>query len=279
MTAADFEARLPVSDASWGPAVDIHSNQPTPARMYDHMLGGKDNFSVDREAVDRIRGTVGSTMTSDVVWENRQFLRRAVRWLAEAGIDQFIDIGAGLPTQGNVHEIAQQVNPDAHIVYVDNDPTVLTHGRALLADNRTTTVITADARNPESIYTHPDLIKLIDFARPVAVLFVAVLHFITDEEDPKEIVSAFRDKISSGSYVALSHLTSDGPPAHEVERVEAIYRAATSPMIFRSCDEIADIFGDLVLVEPGLVRPSHWNPAGNGPETYALLAGVGIKTA
>src|SRR5436309_12336170 len=144
------------------PAFDV--NSPSPARMYDFFLGGKDNFPVDREAGARVKAALGDVMCHDIVWENRRFLQRAVRFLADAGIAQFLDLGTGLPTQGNVHEIAQDVNPDARVVYVDNDPIVLAHGRALLATNDATTVITADMREPDAILANPELNRLIDFS-------------------------------------------------------------------------------------------------------------------
>jgi SAM-dependent methyltransferase len=178
--------------------------------MYDYFLGGKDNFQVDRDAADQLDEAAGRGTTFTVAWENRRFLQRAVACLAEAGIDQFVDIGAGLPTQGNVHEIAQRVNPAARVAYVDNDPIVLSHGRALLADDKTTKVFTADMREPQAILTAPGLAGLIDFSRPVAVLFVAVLHFVRDEEDPYGIVGTFRDAMAPGSYLVLSHVTTDG---------------------------------------------------------------------
>jgi SAM-dependent methyltransferase len=245
--------------------------------MYDYFLGGKDNFAADREAAVKVNAAVGDTVTHDVVWENRHFLQRAVRFLAEQGIDQFLDLGTGLPTQGNVHDIAQQVTPGAHVVYVDNDPIVLAHGRALLADNRTTTVITADMRDPEAILANPDLRAFLDFSRPVAVLFIAVFHFITDEEDPARIMSVFRDAVVPGSFMALSHLTTDGPPADQVARTEQVYQAATSPIVFRPRDAIEGFFDGLDLVQPGLVRPWEWHPDDQSPRTDWLFAGVASK--
>jgi SAM-dependent methyltransferase len=252
-------------------------SSPSPARMYDYFLGGKDNFPVDREAGAKVKAALGDVVCHDIVWENRRFLQRAVRFAAEAGIDQFLDLGTGLPTQGNVHEIAQQVNPDARVVYVDNDPIVLTHGRALLATNDATTVITADLRDPDAILADPDLDRLIDFSRPVAVLFVAVFHFVRDAEDPAGIVERFRELLAPGSYVALSHLTTDGPPADEVAQVVEVYKNATSPIVFRPRKRIEAFFDGLDLAEPGLVRPWQWHPelGADGPRTEWLYAGVG----
>jgi SAM-dependent methyltransferase len=204
-------------------------------------------------------------------------LQRAVRFLAEQGIDQFLDLGTGLPTQGNVHEIAQAVNPDARVVYVDNDPIVLAHGRALLATNQTTTVITADMREPDTILSHPDVTARIDFTRPVAVLFVAVFHFIQDTERPAEILRTFREDLVPGSYLALSHLTTDGPPAEEVAKVVEVYENATSPIVFRPRRQIEALFEGFELAEPGLVRPWSWRSelGEPGPHTDWLFAGVG----
>jgi hypothetical protein len=250
---------------------------PSPARMYDYFLGGENNFPVDREAGTQIKAALGDVLTDDVVWENRRFLQRAVRFLAEAGIDQFLDLGAGLPTQGNVHEIAQEVNPDARVVYVDNDPLVRAHGHTLLAADDATTVITADMREPGSILADPELARLIDFSRPVGVLFVAVFHFIRDTEDPAGIVTTFRERLVPGSYVALTHLTTDGPPAEEIDQAVEIYKRATSPLVFRPRRRIEAFFDGLDIVEPGLVRPGQWHPelGDDGPTTEWLYAGVG----
>jgi hypothetical protein len=252
-------------------------SKPSPARMYDYFLGGKDNFPADREAGVKVKAALGELMTHDIVWENRRFLQRAVRFLTESGIRQFIDLGTGLPTQGNVHEVAQAVDPETRVVYVDNDPIVLAHGRALLGTNATTTVITADIRDPASIIGDPDLRALIDFSRPVAVLFVAVFHFIRDAEDPAGIVGAFREHLAPGSYLALSHLTTDGPAAEEVGQVVDVYKNATSPIVFRPKEEIGALFDGFELTDPGIVHPWQWYPdyGPTGPQTDWLLAGVG----
>ncbi|WP_250283224.1 MULTISPECIES: SAM-dependent methyltransferase [unclassified Frankia] len=279
MTNWTAKSSIPEPDGSWGPGVNIRSDRPTPARIYDYFLGGKDNFPVDREAAEKVKEAVGAEITSDAARENRLFLRRVVRWLAEAGIDQFIDVGAGLPTQGNVHEIVQQVNPDAHIVYVDNDPIVLAHGRALLADNATTTVITADLRSPGTILDHPDLRTLIDFSRPVAILFIAVFHFVTDEEDPAGLIAAFRKLLAPGSHIALTHAATDDAPSDQVARVEQVYKNATSPFVFRSRQRIEALFAGFDLVEPGIVHPWQWRPGEDDIRTAWQFAGVARKSA
>jgi SAM-dependent methyltransferase len=258
------------------PSALFDASVPSPARMYDYFLGGKDNFPADRAAGETVKAALGEVMSHDIVWENRRFLQRSVRYLSELGIDQFIDIGTGLPTQGNVHEVAQQIIPDARVVYVDNDPIVLTHGRALLATNDTTTVITADMRDPEVILAHPELRALIDFSRPVAVLFVAVFHFIRDAENPAGILRHFRDHLAPGSYLSLSHLTSDGPPPEEVAQVVDVYMDATSPIVFRPRADIEALFDGFDLIEPGLVHPWTWRPelGADSPQTDWLSAGV-----
>jgi hypothetical protein len=262
----------------WEPGADLRADTPTPARMYDYFLGGRDNYAVDRDAAEKVVEAVGPAIAYDAVWENRRFLQRAVRWLAEQGVDQFIDIGTGLPTQGNVHEIAQQVIPDARVAYIDNDPVVLAHGRALLADSLTTTVITADMRDPTTILTHPDLTALIDLGRPVAVLFLAVLHFLPDSDDPTGIVATVRQAMAPGSYLAISHNTSDGQDSDIITHIENVYQAATSPMIFRPHHEIERMFDGFDLIPPGLVRPAHWHPYEDAPpSTRWQFAAVAAK--
>ncbi|WP_019632318.1 SAM-dependent methyltransferase [Actinomadura atramentaria] len=261
---------------SHDPSSTFDLNKPSPARMYDYFLGGKDNYAVDREAAAKVDAAVGKVMTHDIVWENRLFLQRATRFLAESGIDQFLDLGTGLPTRGNVHEIAQEVTPDAHVVYVDNDPIVLTHGRALLAKNATTTIITADVRDPAGILENPQLGELIDFSRPVGLLSVALFHFISDHEDPAGILRAFHERLCPGSYLVLSHLTTDGPSAEKIGQVTDAYKNATSPIVFRPRAEIESFFDGFDVQDPGLVRPWSWRPAygESGPQTEYLYAAV-----
>jgi hypothetical protein len=221
--------------------------------MYNYFLGGKDNFAVDREAAHEVETRLPTVRPMMVA--NRQFLGRAVRYLTrECGIRQFIDIGSGLPSQGNVHQIAQEIAPDARVVYVDNDPVVLAHGRALLATNEGTTVLTADLRQPASILGHPELLELIDPTKPVAVLMIAVLHFIRDEERPAELVGVFRSWMAPGSYLALSHV--DRTPA--VASAAEVYERATSPGVPRSRGQVRAFFDGFELVEPGLVQVSAW---------------------
>lgn len=183
---------------------------PSPARMYDYYLGGKDNFPADREAAELALSVV--PFGREVARANRQFLARAVAFMAREGIGQFIDLGTGLPTRPNVHEVARSVQPDARMLYVDNDPMACSHARALLATNDGVAAIQGDVRMPQAILNDPVTCALIDFTRPVAMLFVAVLHFLTDDDRPGEQVAAFRWRLASGSMLAVSHVTSDGTP-------------------------------------------------------------------
>ncbi|MQA87987.1 MAG: SAM-dependent methyltransferase [Streptosporangiales bacterium] len=247
--------------------------------MYDYFLGGKDNYYGDREAADKIMAKAPDA--PGACRANRAFLGRAVRFVACQGVQQFIDIGAGLPTQGNVHEVAHQVAPESRIVYVDNDPIVLAHGRALLPKDDTIAIIDADMRQPHAILDHPATAKLIDFSQPLAVLFVAALHFVTDEEDPAGIIRAFGERMAPGSYLILSHDTTEGHAGELLELGKDVYRHATSPMNFRSREEILLFFGDFELVPPGVTPLNQWRPdnlaEANQPGAHWLLAGVGRR--
>jgi trans-aconitate methyltransferase len=240
---------------------------PNPARIYDYLLGGKDNYPADREVAEQVVAI--APVTRDVVRDNRAFLRRAVRFLAkEAGIRQFIDLGSGLPTHGNVHEIAQAVALDARVVYVDNDPMVVTHSRALLADDRTI-AIQADLRDPDAILRHPEVRAFIDFQRPLALLAMAILHFIPDDQDPKGIVARFRDALPAGSYLAISHSTRDIPARPDMtaeqmtemgKKVERLYQLTTTSIVTRTRAQVERFFDGFELVDPGLVEIQVWRP-------------------
>jgi O-methyltransferase involved in polyketide biosynthesis len=225
--------------------------------MYDYYLGGKDNFEVDRVAVEEMRRVIPELFQT--ARENRAFLGRAVRYVAARGVRQFIDLGAGLPTQGNVHEIAQQVSPEARVVYVDNDPVVAAHGRALVAKDGSTTVIEGDFRDPDEILGHPALEKLVDLREPVAVLFVAVLHFISDTEQAARIVRRFGEVMAPGSYLVIAHGTRAAGTA-AVSKMTETYAAATERVSLRDPEEIVRFFDGFDLVEPGAVHLPWWHP-------------------
>jgi hypothetical protein len=260
---------------------------PTPARMYDYCLDGKDNFEIDRAAVEAIYAKMGPD-PKHAAWENRKFLWRAVDYLArDRGITQFIDVGAGLPTVRNTHEIAQDVTPCARVVYADNDPIVVSHGRALLAKKGNTAVVPGDALDPASILDAPGTRELIDFTEPVAVMFVALLHFVTTPAHhrhvpgnltPDEIVATFRDRVAPGSCLVLSHVTTEGMTPERVTIMEDAHEYATSPMIFRPREEIEAMFAGWRLLPPGVVRPSQWPATAiDSPHTLCFLAGVAVK--
>jgi trans-aconitate methyltransferase len=245
----------------------INTSVPNPARIYDYLLDGKDNYPADREVAEQLIAI--APVARDVVQDNRAFLRRAVRFLTrEAGIRQFIDLGSGLPTQGNVHEIAQAIAPDARVVYVDNDAMVVTHARALLAGDNTV-VIQADLREPDVILGNPEVRELIDFNQPIALLLMAILHFIPDDEDPLGIVARFRDALPSGSYLAISHGTRDIPVRPDMSaeemtemgtRAEQLYQLTMASFVTRTRAQVERFFDGLELVDPGLVEIQRWKP-------------------
>ncbi|MEV4116579.1 SAM-dependent methyltransferase [Nonomuraea sp. NPDC049695] len=257
-------------------APNIPLGVPTAARMYDEALGGKDHFEVDRAANAKLYQVIGENRVRSTALENRRFLGRAVRYLSqECGIRQFLDVGSGLPTARNTHQIAKEADPGSRVVYVDVDPIVAVHGRALLADN-STKIVTADMREPETILDNAQVNGFLDFDEPIAVLFVAVFHFVTPAEDPSRIVAAFRERQAPGSYVAISHLTTDGMSEKEQQGWYAGFAGATVPLVLREEKEILRLFDGYELVEPGLVRPCDWHPADDGsPRTTSLFGGVG----
>lgn len=249
---------------------------PNPSRMYDYLLGGKDNFPADREAANRIIAAYPEARA--LARANRRFLTRAVWFLAEHGISQYIDLGAGLPTSPNVHQVARQVRPDARVVYVDNDPVVTCHGQALCATNDGVAVIDGDLRDPRSILADPELTAVIDFAEPVAILCVAVLHFIRDEENPSEIVAVLRGQMAAGSYLVISHAATDGADERVLAEIGEAYQDATAPAVPRTVARISELFTGLDLAEPGLVDVSQWRPHVRSRATkIRILAGIGRK--
>jgi hypothetical protein len=252
---------------------------PNVARMYDYMLGGKDNYASDRDAVSALLEMAPEAPLRARL--NRAFLGRAVRYVAGQGVRQFLDVGAGLPTQENVHQVARAVVPDARAVYVDNDPVVLAHARALLAGDPLTTVVAGDVREPARVLGDPRTTELLDFTRPVCILLVAILHFVPDSAGPARIVGAFRDAVAPGSYLILSHATMDGAPPQEAARTtdaEAVYERATAPLIMRDTGQVSRLLEGFSLVEPGLVHVTAWRPDGHGHGGFdAFLGAVGRK--
>jgi O-methyltransferase involved in polyketide biosynthesis len=243
-------------DAEAPPGIDAHI--PNAARMYNYFLDGKDNFPADREAAERVL-TIAPEVR-ELARQNRAFMGRAVHHLvAEAGIRQFVDIGTGLPSEGNVHEVAAKVDPGTRVVYVDNDPVVLAHSRALLSNTTNTATIHGELRDPDEILTNPELEALIDFSEPVAILLVAVLHFLPDSDKPAELVSRLRNAVPSGSYLVISHVTGE-ERAEDAQQGAAIYRGASASLTLRSREAIQELFDGCELIEPGLVRIDEWRP-------------------
>ena len=263
------------------PELDI--SRPHPARMYDFYLGGKNHFAADRQAAAKVLASTPHPGT--FARENRAFLGRAVRYLAEeAGIRQFLDIGAGLPTSNNVHEVAQAVTPSARVVYADNDPMVLAHARALLTSSPEgrTGYIHADLRDPAAILSDPMTRDLLDFSQPVGLMLVAVLHFTPDGDKPAEIIAALLDALPPGSYLAASHATTEHNPV-EGAAVERAYREAGIPVQLRDSHDFARLaFSGLELVPPGVVLVSKWRPDSPMPRAKPFevncYGGVARKT-
>ncbi|WP_281467416.1 SAM-dependent methyltransferase [Yinghuangia seranimata] len=249
----------------------IDTSTAHPARMYDYFLGGKNNFAADREAAERILAAAPEAHA--VVRANRDFLGRAVRFAAaERGIRQFLDIGTGIPTDGNVHEVAQSVLPEARVAYVDNDPIVLAHARALIAGDPRgrTTFVQADAREPEKILASPEVRDIIDFDQPVAVVLAMVLHFVRDREDPAGIVARLRAAMAPGSVLILSHVTFKTAALKRL--AEEVYERASAPVVPRTREEIAALVDGFTPVEPGLVKVTQWRPAPDAePQTAREL--------
>lgn len=266
---------------AWAPdAVDIET--PSAARMYDYYLDGSHNFAADRVLAEEYIKVLPEIR--NISRANRLFLRRAVRTLAAAGVDQFLDLGSGMPTVGNVHEVAGTVNPAARVVYVDADPVTVAHGRAILADVPNAAYVHADLRNAQQVLAGAELAEHLDLTRPVGVLMAAVLHFVPDVDDPAEIIAEYRDATAPGSYLVVSHATDDYNP-QTMEKATGVYRRASHSMNFRSREQVAALFGGYELLAPGLVDVIHWRPEPgevdpyDGDVTrYNLLAAVGRRS-
>jgi hypothetical protein len=270
------------SDA-WSPE-DIPLDKPNVARMYDFYLGGYHNFAIDRQAAEAVISAYPDFPVA--MRANRAFLRRAVKFLASAGVSQFLDIGSGIPTVGNVHEVAQQVQPDARVVYVDSDPVAVAHSAAILGRTANVAALQADAGHVETILEHPVVKAMLDFRQPVAVLLLTVLHFVIDDDVAVRTVRALRDAVAPGSYLVVSHGTRehDAPPAVQAQVVR-LYGQTSNPARPRSAAQIARFFDGLTLVEPGLVFTPLWRPQDASeplfphPERSATYAGVARKAA
>ncbi|WP_324194286.1 SAM-dependent methyltransferase [Nocardia blacklockiae] len=264
---------------AWAPE-GVDMTRASPARMYDALLGGSHNFEVDRFAAE-----AGTSLVPDLprlALSNRAFLRRAVRFLADQGIRQFLDVGSGIPTAGNVHEVAQAIDPDIRVLYVDIDPVAVTHARTILVGNERADAIQADLRKPDELLTRAEDSGLIDFAQPVGLLLVAVLHLLQDDERPAEMVAALREAVLPGSYVAISHLTSAQRPEDAARLGDHSANQSRVGIRFRDRAAISAMFTGWELVEPGVVELPQWRPESardlhEAPGRSLGLAGVGLR--
>ncbi|WP_329268010.1 SAM-dependent methyltransferase [Streptomyces sp. NBC_01451] len=265
---------------AWAPrGIDI--SVPSVSRIYDFYLGGSHNFEVDREAARRALEFMPGL--PKIMQANRAFMRRAVRFAADEGITQFLDIGSGIPTFGSVHEVARAVRPEARVMYVDHDPVAVAHSQAVLAGDEHADVLAADLRKPREILDSPQVRALIDQNRPVALLLVAILHFVEDMDDPYTAVAELRDALAPGSLLVLTHASYEGIPlpSERAEGAVDVYKGIRNPLVMRSREAIARFFEGYDMVEPGLVPMPQWRPE-TAPEdedaySFSGFAGVGRK--
>jgi hypothetical protein len=255
-------------------------DRPAAARVYDYYLGGSHNFAADREMARK-----AIEMWPDlplIMRANRAFLRRAVTYLAQQGFTRFLDIGSGIPTFGAVHEVAREIQPDSRVVYVDKDPVAVAHSRLLLQDDKLCAVVDADLTDPQDLLSRPEVAELLAPGEPVALLLVAVLHFVTDEQDPEGILATLRDALPRGSALAICHASLEGRP-DQAETHQALYNKTPTPMTMRSAQRINRFFEGFELVDPGVVYLPQWRPdepaaVGEHPERMVGLVGVGLLT-
>ncbi|MCZ7456662.1 SAM-dependent methyltransferase [Streptomyces sp. WMMC940] len=265
---------------AWAPpGIDI--SVPSVSRIYDYYLGGSHNFEVDREAARKAMQFLPGL--PKIMQANRAFMRRAVRYAVSEGVNQFLDIGSGIPTFGNTHEVAQKADPEARVVYVDHDPVAVAHSRAVLEGNERAGIVQADLRKPADILADPETTRLLDLERPVALLLVAVLHFLEDSDEPQLSVAALRDALAPGSLVVVTHASYEGIPLPKEQAGGAVgvYKDIRNPLVMRSREEIARFFDGFETVEPGLVSMPDWRPetpdAQEDPYAFSGYAGVGRK--
>ena len=265
---------------AWAPqGVDL--SVPSVSRMYDYYLGGSHNFEVDRAAARQAIAAFPGL--PKIMQANRAFMRRAVRYAVSQGLTQFLDIGSGIPTFGNVHEVAQGASDAARVLYVDNDPVAVAHSRAVLEGDERTAVVAADFRNPSSILDSPEARRLLDLDRPTVLLLVALLHFIGESDRPYDVVAAFRDRLAPGSMLVLSHASTDGGPRtdEEGDAISDVYRRGGATLVMRDRHEVQAFFDGFEMIEPGLVRLPNWHPDGpvdqEDPVAFTGFAGAGRK--
>jgi hypothetical protein len=267
-----------VTDAAieWVPT-GVDEEVPSAARVYDYLLGGGHNFSADRALAENLLKVLPAR---DMARLNRQYLDRVVRYLIGQGITQFLDLGSGIPTVGNVHEVAQRINPAARVVYVDNESVAVAHSELLLRDNENATAIMADMVDTEAVFAHPGLRRLLDLSQPLGLLMVGVVQFIPDSADPWAMADRYRALVAPGSYLALSAFTFDNAPEGMTKAIE-VFKNSRDPIFPRSHPDLLRMFGDFELVDPGLVYTPEWRPDRPADKADAaksnLYAGVGLK--
>jgi hypothetical protein len=254
---------------------DGDAERPNVARLFDYYLGGAHNFAVDREFAER---SIKIFAVDEAARAARSFLRRAVRLCAAAGIRQFLDLGSGIPTAGNVHEVAERVDPTCRVVYVDNEPATVAHGRTMLRRSRTAAVVEADVRDPDAVLNAPETARLLDLDEPVAVLMVGILPYLSHEDRPADVVAKYREAMAPGSHLAISHLTGDLHP-DLMDKVTELGKLTGITLTPRGLAEVTGLFTGFDLVEPGVVVTGEWREDGqhHGPASSLSYAAVGVK--
>jgi SAM-dependent methyltransferase len=261
---------------SWVPE-GVDTGLPSAARLYDYLLGGGHNFAADRALGEKFLKAQPNART--IARLNRAFLRRAVLFMMDNGVRQFLDLGSGIPTVGNVHEIAQKADPQARVVYVDFEDVAVAHSQLILESNNNATVVHADMTDPNAVLSAPETRRLLDFNEPIGLLTVGVFHFVFPEQDPVGVVAAYRDAVVPGSHLAISQFTQDLQP-EEMAGVVEVMKKSMNPMYPRTNAEIVELFNGFDIVEPGVVPLPLWHPEGSlddDPNTAGILAGVGRK--
>jgi hypothetical protein len=257
----------------------IDFDKPNAARVYDYLIGGKLNYAIDRMFAEQILQV--RPEAKDLALLNRRWLRRAVRFGAEQGVRQFLDIGSGMPTVGHVHEVVQSIDPESRVVYVDNEPVAVAHSEIVLQDNENAAMVQADAEFPDDVLQHATTERLLDFGKPVMVIMAAFIHFIPDERDPAGLIAAYRDAVVPGSYLALSSGTFEGQ-GEEVRRAAELYQKSGTDVVARSKDELRALLDGFEILPPGIVFTPEWRPddpaeVGDHPEQASQLALVARK--
>lgn len=259
----------------------VDPNVPNPGRMYDYFLNGNDHFPADKEAGDKVMELVGQDLTRNLMRENRDFLGRAAQWLAaEHGIRQFIDLGSGLPNSDNTHSVVRKVDPSARVVYLESDGALVAHGKQLTAIDDGVAVIQGDMRNVDAFLANAEVRETLDFTQPIAVMLIAALHCVADEDDPWNLVTALRDACPEGSALVLSHLSAENTPRAEQESMFAAYEKAPYPLVFRDEAQIMSFFSGYQVQDPGVIPVGQWTPEGRvqADSLERIIGGVGLLT-